>query len=392
MRAIWTVFRKEFLENLRDRRTLTTALLLGPVFGPLMLSGLLQFVAQREQERLDKPLPVAVVHAERAPNLLTYLKGYGVDVTEVKLSDDAAQKAVVSREYRLVLAIPDDFGSRLADQSPAPVYLYYDAANLDDARSLRRISSLVSQYGQTIAQLRLAARGVDPGVIAPIVVQGIDVSTPRSRAETVLGMLSYIVMFAMLLGGMYLAIDATAGERERGSLEPLLTTPIARAHIVYGKILASCAFMLISLVLTLSTTAFALSRIKLDGAGIAVDFSSATVLHMIATTAPFIPLGAGLMTLIASFTRSYREAQSWLGIAMLVPTLPLAIASVLGLKPSLATMAIPSLSQHFQLMAALRGETLPLSWMLLSAGVCLLAGFFVCWIVSRLYQREAILG
>ena len=114
MRAIWTVFRKEFLENLRDRRTLTTALLLGPVFGPLLLSGLLQFVAQREQERLDKPLPVAVVHAERAPNLLTYLKGYGVDVTEVKLSDDAAQKAVVSREYRLVLAIPDDFGSRLA--------------------------------------------------------------------------------------------------------------------------------------------------------------------------------------------------------------------------------------------------------------------------------------
>lgn len=392
MRALWTVFRKEFLENLRDRRTLTTALLLGPVFGPLLLSGLLQFVAQREQDRIDKPLPVAVVHAERAPNLLSYLKGYGVEVTEARLSDDAAQKAVASRQQRLVLVIPEDFGSRLAEQSPAPVYLYYDAASLDDARSLRRLSSLVSQYGQTIAQLRLAARGVDPGVIAPIVVQGIDVSTPRSRAETVLGMLSYIVMFAMLLGGMYLAIDATAGERERGSLEPLLTTPIARAHIVYGKILASCAFMLISLVLTLSTTALALSYIKLDGAGIAVDFSPSVVLHMIATTAPFIPLGAGLMTLIASFTRSYREAQSWLGIAMLVPTLPLAVASVLGLKPNLATMAIPSLSQHFQLMAALRGETLPLSWMLLSAGVCLLAGFFVCWIVSRLYQREAILG
>jgi sodium transport system permease protein len=272
------------------------------------------------------------------------------------------------------------------------VYLYYDAANLDDARALRRLSALVGQYGQAVAQLRLSARGVDPAVIVPIVVQGIDVSTPRSRAETVLGMLSYIVMFAMLLGGMYLAIDATAGERERGSLEPLLTTPIARAHIVYGKILASCAFMLVSLVLTLSTTAFALSRVRLDGAGIAVDFSPSVVLHMIATTAPFIPLGAGLMTLIASFTRSYREAQSWLGIAMLVPTLPLAVASVLGLKPSLATMAIPSLSQHFQLMAALRGETLPLSWMLLSAGVCLSAGILVCWIVSRLYQREEILG
>jgi sodium transport system permease protein len=107
---------------------------------------------------------------------------------------------------------------------------------------------------------------------------------------------------------------------------------------------------------------------------------------------PFIPLGAGLMTLIASFTRSYREAQSWLGVAMLVPTLPLALASVLSLKPSLATMAIPSLSQHFQLMAALRGETLPVSWVLLSAGVSLAAGVLICWMVGRLYQRESILG
>jgi sodium transport system permease protein len=291
-----------------------------------------------------------------------------------------------------VLSIPGDFGARLADSSPAPVYLYYDAANTDDSRSLRRISGLITQYGLTIAQLRLTARGVDPAIVAPIAVLGIDVSTPRSRSETVLGMLSYIVMFAMLLGGMYLAIDATAGERERGSLEPLLTTPVARAQIVYGKVLATCAFMFISLVLTLSTTAFALSRVHLDGAGIAVDFSAGTVLRMVLVMLPFIPLGAGLMTLIASFTRSYREAQSWLGVAMLVPTLPLAIASVLALKPSTATMAIPSLSQHFQLMAALRGETLPVSWVLLSAGVCIAAGAVVCWIVGRLYQRESILG
>ena len=392
MRALWTVFRKEFRENLRDRRTLTTALLLGPVFGPLLLSALLQFVAQREQDRLDKPVPVAVMHAERAPNLISYLKGYAVEVTPVSFSDAAAQQAVASRQHRLVLSIPEDFAARLADNSPAPVYLYYDAANIDDSRSLRRISGLIGQYGLTIAQLRLVARGVDPAIATPVAVQGIDVSTPRSRAETVLGMLSYIVMFAMLLGGMYLAIDATAGERERGSLEPLLTTPASRAQIVYGKVLATCTFMFISLVLTLSTTAFALSRVRLDGAGIAVDFSPGTVLRMVLVMLPFIPLGAGLMTLIASFTRSYREAQSWLGVAMLVPTLPLAIASVLSLKPSLATMAIPSLSQHFQLMAALRGETLPVSWMLLSAGVCLAAGAVVCWIVGRLYQRETILG
>ncbi len=392
MRALWSVFRKEFLENLRDRRTLTTALLLGPLLGPLALAGLLQFVAQREQDKLDKPLPVAVIHAERAPNLITYLRANSVEVSPAVLDDAAAQQAIQSRKHRLILAIPENFAGRFADNSPASVYLYVDAANIEDGRAMRRVAALISQYGSTIAQLRLTARGVDPSIALPIAVQTIDVSTPRSRAETVLGMLSYIVIFAMLLGGMYLAIDATAGERERGSLEPLLTTPIDRSQIVYGKILAACAFMLISLVLTLCTVAFAMSRVRLDGAGIAVDFSPGTVLGMIITTAPFIPLGAGLMTLIATFTRTYREAQSWLGIAMLVPTLPLVFASVLSLKPSLATMAIPSLNQHFQLMAALRGESLPLSWMLLSAGATLGLGLLVCWLVGRLYQREAILG
>jgi sodium transport system permease protein len=291
-----------------------------------------------------------------------------------------------------VLAIPEDFGARLAAAEPAPLQIYYDAANSDDARGLRRLTGLINQYSQTLAQLRLHARGVDTQLLAVIAVQGIDVSTPRSRAETVLGMLGYIVMIAMLVGGMYLAIDTTAGERERGSLEPLLTTPIPRSSIVYGKILATCAFMAISLILTLTTLALALSRVNLDGAGITVDFGPGTVLRMIASTLPFIPLGAGLMTLIASFTRSYREAQSWLGVVMLVPSLPLMIASVLNLKPSLATMAIPSLSQHFQLMATLRGETLPLTWTLLSAGVSLLAGAIVCWVIGRLYQRETILG
>jgi sodium transport system permease protein len=392
MRALLAVFRKEFRENLRDRRTLLTAILLGPVLGPLALAGLLQFVAQREQSQSSKSLEVAVVQAARAPRLIEYLTANNIDIKRVELDDAAAQQAVQNREHRVVLSVPEDFAERLADSSPAPLLLYYDAANVQDTRSMRRVTTVVAQYSQTVAQLRLTARGIDPGIVAAIALQGVDVSTPRSRAETPLGMLSYIVIIAALLGGVYLATDTTAGERERGSLEPLLTTPVAREQIVYGKILATSAFMLISLTLTLTTVALALSRVDLDGAGIAIDFGPGTVLRMIATTAPFIPLAAGLMTLVASFTRSYREAQSWLGVAMIVPTLPLAIASVLALKPGLATMAIPSLSQHFLMMAALRGDSLPLSWIALSAGVSLALTVLVWWLVGRLYQREAILG
>ena len=87
---------------------------------------------------------------------------------------------------------------------------------------------MIGQYGATIVQLRMVARGVDPLVLAPIAVQDVDVSTPASRSVLALGTVSYIVLLTMLMGGLYLAIDATAGERERGSLEPLLTVPVQR--------------------------------------------------------------------------------------------------------------------------------------------------------------------
>ena len=107
-------------------------------------------------------------------------------------------------------------------------------------------------YGRIIAVTRLQIRGINPALVSPIVVQDVDVSTPAGRALLVLGMMTYFVMFAMLMGGLYLTIDATAGERERGSLEALLTTPIGRDVLIYGKILAACFYMLVSLAISLA--------------------------------------------------------------------------------------------------------------------------------------------
>src|SRR5439155_212050 len=107
--------------------------------------------------------------------------------------------------------------------------------------------ALLGQYASLLARLRVVARGVDPLVLSPLALQDIDVATPASRSVLALGTLSYLVLLTMLMGGMYLAIDATAGERERGSLEPLLTVPVRREALMFGKILATCAYMTASL-------------------------------------------------------------------------------------------------------------------------------------------------
>ena len=392
MRGLLTVFRKEVMENLRDKRTIIAALVFGPLFGPLLLAASLQLMVDRGAARADAPITVAVAHAERAPNLVAFLEQNAVTVERVGYDDAQARAAVLDRKQKAVVAVPEDFGARLAAAKPAPLLLYADASDMFNDSHVDRLRALLARHTQSLAQLRLLARGVDPASVVPIAVQDVDVATPSSRAVVVLGVMSFLVIFATLAGGTYLAIDATAGERERGSLESLLTTPVRRTHIIYGKILATCAYMLASLVLTVIACAVAVRFVRLEDFGMTANLGPLTVLGIIAAVATLIPLGAALMTVVASFTRSYREAQSYLSFVIMVPTMPLAFIGALGLQPTPALMAVPSLGQHFMMTSLLRGEGLALQSFAISAGASLALGALLAWIAGRLYERESILG
>jgi sodium transport system permease protein len=391
MRAILTVFAKEFRENLRERRTLFTALLLGPLLGPLLFAGGLSLRLERGAEEGERPVVLAVAHAERAPNLLGFLRESGVAVTAVDY-DDAAARAAVRSTHRLVLEVGPEFGRSLAAGTPAPLLLYADSSDFSTAGDIVRVRGLVQQYSGLLARLRIAARGIDALVLSPIAVQDIDVSTPAARSVLILGTLSYLVLLTMLMGGMYLAIDATAGERERGSLEPLLTVPVRREFLMLGKLLATCAYMSISLLLTVSAFAVMLRFTGLERFGMSVNFGPRVAAAVVLYCLPLVPLGAALMTTVAAFTKSYREAQTYLGLVLLVPTLPLVFAAVMGLRPRPALMAVPSLSQHFLITSLLRDEPVPLSYLALSAGATLALGALLVALAARLYRREALLG
>jgi sodium transport system permease protein len=392
MRLLLTVFRKEFFENLRDRRTIFSALVFGPLFGPILLAITLQISLDRNQAVADEPIAIAVSHSERAPNLMAWLREQNVSIEAVTLDEAGARAAILAKQHKLVIDVPQDFGERLGAGEPAALLLYADASDMFNDRSVDRVRAVLGQYGQQIAQLRLLARGIDPTIVAPIAMQDVDVSTPSSRALLALGMLSYLIIFAMLMGGMYLAIDSTAGERERGSLEPLFTTPAPRRAIVFGKILATSAYMLISLILTVTACAIVVRFLKLENFGMSANLGPATALAIIGVTAPLILIGASLMTVVASFTKSYREAQTYLGFVLMVPTLPLAFVTFLNLKPTLALMAVPSLSQHFLMTSLLRDEVLNPAYLLMSVGVSLSLGLVLAAFAAWLYEREAILG
>lgn len=392
MRAILRVFSKEFRENLRDRRTLLSALIFGPLLGPVLIAGLLSLGFRGAAAQSDRPLHLIVSHAERAPDLLAYLRQYGVRIRTVEEDPAAARREVTAHRNEQVLLVPEDFGSRLAAGQPSPLLLFADESNTESAKSVQRIATTVNQYGATIARLRLVARGLDPLLGIPIVLHPIDISTPASRSALALGMLSYFILLTMLVGGMYLAIDATAGERERGSLEPLLTVPVHREYLVYGKVLAACAFMALSLALTVAAFTVVLPFVGLERFGMSADLGPRVAVEIVLACLPLVPAGAALMTLVAAFTRSYREAQTYVGLVLIVPTLPLIFAGILDLQPRGPLMAVPSLGQHFLILSLIRMQPLPASYVALSVCSTLALGALLVFVAGRLYRREALLG
>jgi sodium transport system permease protein len=392
MGTIFTVFIKEVVDNIRDRRTLASALIMGPIFGPVLFSFIINLSVERSLESAENTLELPVIGQEYAPNLLSYLSSRNIDAVDGPEDMSAAMDAVKTGAHDVVLVIPDAFGEQLADMVPAKVEIVADQANNDAERDARRVRNALRGYNQQLAGLRVVARGINPMALRPLNIDEVDVSTPSGRSAMLLGMMSYFFIFAALMGGMYLAIDTTAGERERGSLEPLLSLPVTRDQLILGKIGATCLFMTLSLALSLVAFYFALDFMPLEKLGMTPNFGPDVVLAALAIFLPFILVGSALMTLVASFTKSYREAQTWLSVVLIAPTMPILIVSILMLRPRTEFMFIPSLSQHLLLVDMVKNEPINALHVAISVVSTLVIGLILTGICARLYRREGLLG
>jgi len=392
MNTIRTVFRKEVLDNFRDRRTLLSALLMGPLFGPILFAFVINLSVKQSLDNADEPVDLPVIGSAHAPNLMAYLESRNIRIKDGPASRDAALEAVSTGKADIVVIVPEDFGDDFRAMVPATIEVITDQANTQAEAQTRRARRALQAYNQELAAMRLTLRGVSPAVMRPLNIDEVDVSTPSGRSAILLGMLSYFFIFALLTGGMNLAIDATAGERERGSLEPLLCLPVKRDHLIFGKILAACLFMAMSLSLSLTCFHFVLQFMPLEELGMTPNFGPAVVVQAFLLLVPFALVGAALMTLVASFTKSFKEAQTWVSVVLLAPTLPIIVVSILQVRPSTALMFIPSLSQHLMLVGLIRNEPLNALHAVVSVAGTLAIGALLTFICARLYRREGLLG
>ncbi|MEJ2523063.1 MAG: ABC transporter permease subunit [Gammaproteobacteria bacterium] len=386
------VLNKEFLEGLRDRRTLMAALLFGPLFGPLLFGGMISLILGGSIERSRASVELPVIGLERAPHLSERLVEAALDPAPFAGSVEDARRAVERGDEKLVLHVPQDFGQRLRAGEPARLELVRDSSDRETSEAANRVEAAVEGWSREISALRMAARGIAPELLYPMVMQEIDVATPASRAVLMLGMVTYFLIFATLMGGLYLAIDTTAGERERGSLEPLLALPVRRDALIAGKLGATIAFMLIACAICILAFAVSLRFVPFAELGIRPNTGPLVLVQMFLLMIPFACLGAALLMFVASFTRSYREAQSWLSVVLLIPTIPIAFAGLKGMGPSLPAMLVPSLSQHLLITEVFKGGRLDPLFVAVSAASSLAAAGLLVLAIRARYRRESILG
>jgi len=392
MGQIFTVFRKEVTDNLRDRRTLMSALFFGPLFGPLLFAGMISLSLQRSVGESIETLQLPVSGADNAPSLMEYLTQNNAEILPVELTLESAKELIDAGTEDVVLIIPQGYGEALRSGNSAIIQLVSDSANSNARKNIRRTEGLLSSYERQLSAQRLMARGINPALINPIAVEDVDVSTPTGRSILLLGMMNYFIIFSMLMGGLYLATDTTAGERERGSLEPLLTLPVERWQLIVGKVMATCLFMVLSLIVSLLAFSVSLSFVPLAEVGMASNFGLLVAAKIFFVMLPFALIGAAGMTAVASFTKSYKEAQTYLQVLMLVPTLPIIVAALFTLKPTLALMLIPSLSQHLVITGLMKADPLALSFVATSFIATFGIGLALLGLATRLYRREGILG
>jgi len=387
MNPALTVFLKEVTENLRDRKTVVNALVMGPLLGPIFFAIMMGFIITKQLDSAEKPLEVPVVGAQNAPNLVAWLEQQGMVVEAAPEDPDAA---IRSRDARAVLMIPPDYGSRWRDGETAQVQVLFDSSDQDGRAPVAKLTGLLEGYSRQQSALRVAARGMHPAVLTPVAVAERDIASTQQRAGQLLSFLPYLLVLGAFLGGMYLAIDTTAGERERQSLEPLLVNPASRAQIVLGKLGATFGFAMVSMMLSLVAFAVAFQYIPLDRLGMKVDFGAGLIVRAGLLMVPLVMVFAALQTIVAAYAKSYREAQTYLSLLMLLPMLPSVILMINPMKGELWMSAVPLLSQNVLIMALARGETVALVDFALSFGASLALAGVLVWIAVRIYHREQL--
>jgi len=385
MFAILTVFKKEMVDHLRDGRSILISMIY-PLMGPLLLGLMFFFVGGGMRVNEGAPLVVPIVNPGSAPDLVRFLEKEGA--TMQPLAGDA-RGLVLGGLAAFALILPAQ--PNPTRDTPLGVRLITNPARFDSIVATGRLVELLNAYQRETLGGRLREAGLPAAMLSILNIEQENIGRAAGPAVILLTMIPPFLIFTLFTGGVHVALDATSGERERGSFETLMMNPVRRYEVLTGKLGATMVFTLMALGVQAVAFWVMLHAVPQESLGLIAPPSMLRLALVVSVCLPLVVLAAATQLLISAITRSVKEAQTYLGLLPLVPGLAgmvLALAPV-NAQPMLA--AIPTFGQTLLMGQLVRGEAVSAVFIGITAVATLTAVALLLLLGFRLYEREAIL-
>ncbi len=384
--TIRTVCKKELTDHLRDRRTASMIFFLSIAMGPLLLIGLTQFISSVEKKAEARE--VFVQGGENSPQIVNFFARQDISIKDPNAN---FRDLIKQGKHDPVLVIPKHFEEKF-QTGTADVELVFDDTRQDSGNaSIGVLRRLMRGFNAEVSAQRLIARGVAPQLIRVVDVQDVNLGTAAQRAAGLLFIIPWITLLGCVSGVTAIAIDVTAGERERGSLEPLLMNPVSRAGLTTGKWLAVAIYGLAVATLTMCGFALTLNFVPLPNLASVLSISPTQYLGFAITMFSFAPAMGALQMLIATYGRTYKEAQTYVSYLIMIVSMAPAINMLAQFKDATWQLFVPMLGQLMVITRILRGETVTSLHFLLPFAINMAISVVAVLLISQLLTKEKII-
>jgi sodium transport system permease protein len=397
LRNVAVVYRKELREALRDRRTLISSLLVPLIIFPLLSAGLGAAISALIGKAKEEIPSVMVLGGQDSPGILEELRGSSkikIVPTEPNWKDQ-----IVNKQIRAAIEIPQGFEAAVAKQEPSTILIHNYEGDLKSSLATENIQKSLEKYRDRIVHDNLAARNVPETALKPFEIKENNVAPPEKVGGAAFGgLIGYMVILLCLVGSMYPAMDLTAGEKERGTMETILSSPISRVDLVFGKFFLVLTTALVTAFLSVTSMGVsfavlehlhAFDKAGPDSAQLQLQIHFTTVLSIFIMVLPIAVLfAAGLMT-VALFAKSYKEAQSYISPLMFIVIIP-AVAAMLPIDLDAKLALVPILNASLLCKELVTGTYHWNFIAIIFLSTCVYAGvaLFLC---VKMFQREDVL-
>jgi sodium transport system permease protein len=392
MRNIMLVYRKELLDIIRDRRTIISMVVIPILIFPLLTVGFSALATSFASKTKAETQKVAIVNGALAPALRDSIAAS----SKVQLVEaDSAEKAIVAKDIRAAIIIPDNFTEKLAAfDTTLKIEILYDESDSKSEVAQGKLRTILTNYRRDIVEGRIYERNLDPSIIDPFMVESRNIASKEKMGSFLLSLfLPYMILILSLTGAMYTAMDLTAGEKERGTMETILVSPIPRWHLATGKFLTILTTSIITTILAIISMTVTLGYAFAAGGGMGEEFalkvSPTSIITILLLMIPTSSLFSAILMSLSLSAKTYKEAQSYVTPFMMVVIMPAMISFLPGIELGWGLAFVPIVNIALMIKEAMMG-TVNFAFLGLIFFSTAIYASFAIFIAHRLFEKESV--